>query len=306
MGPLISILINNYNYGRFLEDALNSALGQTYQNIEVIVVDDGSTDNSRDILKPYEERATIIYKENGGQASAFNAGFEHSKGDIICFLDSDDAFLPHKIEKVVDSFVHHPAIKWCFDSVTHTDEHLKPIGNRVVTDKIYEADYRSNMAEGSLTKHLAVPFPPTSGLSFKRELLEPLFPMPVSESCSMCENYLRYVAVGTSTGVFLDSDLTLQRIHGKNLFTGKNKDASMSARISILTGYWLYKHFPQFGNFADTQMALGISLMDTHAPLDPKYHEYVHEYRRSRGLLHSAKINMRSLFYRIRRSSRAR
>jgi glycosyltransferase involved in cell wall biosynthesis len=68
--PLVSILINNYNYGRFLTEAIDSALNQTYSNIEVIVVDDGSTDNSQEIIKSYQDKIIPILKPNGGQASA--------------------------------------------------------------------------------------------------------------------------------------------------------------------------------------------------------------------------------------------
>src|ERR1019366_560992 len=98
--PLVSILINNYNYGRFLRDAIDSALSQTYPNTEVIVVDDGSSDDSRDIIATYGERIIPILKHNGGQASAFNAGFAASNGLWIHLLDSDDIFLPNKTGRV--------------------------------------------------------------------------------------------------------------------------------------------------------------------------------------------------------------
>jgi glycosyltransferase involved in cell wall biosynthesis len=87
---LVSIIINNYNYDRFLAEAINSALNQTYPYTEVIVVDDGSTDNSRQIIAEYGDRIIPILQPNGKQASAFNNGFAHSKGEIIIFLDSDD------------------------------------------------------------------------------------------------------------------------------------------------------------------------------------------------------------------------
>ncbi len=81
--PLASILINNYNYGRFLHEAIDSALSQTYPHTEVIVVDDGSTDNSREIIASYEDQIIPVLKENGGQASALNAGFAASRGEIV-------------------------------------------------------------------------------------------------------------------------------------------------------------------------------------------------------------------------------
>ena len=80
---LVSIIVNNYNYGRFLGEAIDSALGQTYPRLEVIVVDDGSTDNSRDVISSYAGQLTALLKCNGGQASAFNAGFAASRGEVV-------------------------------------------------------------------------------------------------------------------------------------------------------------------------------------------------------------------------------
>ncbi|MBN1874039.1 MAG: glycosyltransferase family 2 protein, partial [Anaerolineae bacterium] len=102
--PLVSILINNYNYAEFLSAAIDSGLAQTYPNVEVVVVDDGSTDNSREVIAGYKNRIIAVLKENGGQASAFNAGVAASRGDIVCFLDSDDIFLPEKITEIVTAF----------------------------------------------------------------------------------------------------------------------------------------------------------------------------------------------------------
>ena len=102
--PLVSILINNYNYERFLSDAIDGALRQTYSPVEVIVVDDGSTDNSRDVIASYGSNISFVFKNNGGQASAFNTGIAASRGDIMCFLDADDFFYPEKVERVVQIF----------------------------------------------------------------------------------------------------------------------------------------------------------------------------------------------------------
>ena len=85
---MISIIINNYNYARFLRAAIDSALGQSYQPIEVLVVDDGSTDQSRAIIDSYGDRIRPVLKKNGGQASALNAGFAQSQGDSVIFLDA--------------------------------------------------------------------------------------------------------------------------------------------------------------------------------------------------------------------------
>ena len=94
INPTASILINNYNYGHFLKEAINSALNQTQisRDIEVIVVDDGSTDNSHDVINSFDSRIIAIKKRNGGQASAFNAGVSKASGEFIFFLDADDFF----------------------------------------------------------------------------------------------------------------------------------------------------------------------------------------------------------------------
>lgn len=96
---LVSIVINNYNYDRFLAQVIDGALGQIHSNIEVVVVDDGSTDNSRDVIARYGDRIVSVLKTNGGQASALNAGFAASKGEIICLLDADDLFYMKKYLK---------------------------------------------------------------------------------------------------------------------------------------------------------------------------------------------------------------
>lgn len=298
--PLVSILINNYNYGRFLDDAVTSALSQTYTNKEVVVVDDGSTDDSALVLQKYADSVRIIHKANGGQASAFNAGFNNSRGEIVCFLDADDMYARDKLERIVANFARYPESEWCFDKVLHTDERMNPLADVVCSNKAYYLDCRREMRRGTLRKYLPMQIPATSGLSFKRGLLEKFFPIPESESCSMCENYMKYIAVGTSKGIILDAQLTLQRLHGSNLFTHTVKDPSMTVRISILTGYWLYRNYPDLARFADTQVALGMSLIRKARNLDPMYLDYVDEYLRLRGSHAALLIRSRAALYGLR------
>jgi glycosyltransferase involved in cell wall biosynthesis len=99
--PKLSIVIRNWNYGCFLRDAIDSALAQTHGETEVIVVDDGSSDDSRRILADYGDRVRAVLKENGGEGSAVNAGFKASGGDIVLFLDADDVLAPDAGARVV-------------------------------------------------------------------------------------------------------------------------------------------------------------------------------------------------------------
>jgi len=98
----VSVIIPTYNYGKYICDAVDSILKQTYNDYEIIVVDDGSTDNTGEILKKYDDKLSYYYIENQGPAAARNLGIKKAKGKYISFLDSDDAFEPEKLEIQVD------------------------------------------------------------------------------------------------------------------------------------------------------------------------------------------------------------
>ncbi len=100
----VSVIIPTYNHARFVLDAVESALSQSYKNIEVIVIDDGSTDNTREILLPYADRIKYVYQENRGLSAARNRGIIESTGEYIALLDADDMWLPAKLEKQVKFF----------------------------------------------------------------------------------------------------------------------------------------------------------------------------------------------------------
>ena len=148
--PLVSILINNYNYGRFIGKAIDSALSQTYKNIEVVIVDDGSTDDSQDIIASYGDRIVSIFKENGGQCSSYNVGFANTKGEIICFLDSDDIFLPEKVAEVVEVFKSCEELGWCFHDLRWVDENAKLLPEISTQRSTSERDFRYLLKSGKL------------------------------------------------------------------------------------------------------------------------------------------------------------
>ena len=102
--PLVSVVIPAYNMERFICDAVDSALSQTYKNIEVIVIDDGSKDRTKEILKKYAPNIRYIFKENAGLSAARNTGIKYAKGEYVAFLDADDRWLSQKIEKQIKAF----------------------------------------------------------------------------------------------------------------------------------------------------------------------------------------------------------
>ncbi len=106
--PAISVIVNNYNYAAFLAEAVESALQQDHPSFEVIVVDDGSSDDSRARILGFSERVRAVFQENRGQAAAINAGVRASRGEILCFLDSDDRWNPDKLSRVAAAFAADP------------------------------------------------------------------------------------------------------------------------------------------------------------------------------------------------------
>ena len=101
---LVSVVIPNYNYERYLRETIDSVVGQSYPHVEIIVVDDGSKDGSREILAGYGGKIRTIFQENQGVSATRNNGVKESDGEFIAFLDADDAWLPTKLEKQVQRF----------------------------------------------------------------------------------------------------------------------------------------------------------------------------------------------------------
>lgn len=104
----VSVVIPAYNYAHFLEKALHSVFKQTYPIKEIIVVNDGSTDNTAELLAHYSDRIQIIHQNNQGLSAAKNVGATHATGDLLAFLDADDIWLPQKLERQVQRFILEP------------------------------------------------------------------------------------------------------------------------------------------------------------------------------------------------------
>src|SRR3984957_4091485 len=170
--PLVSVIIDNFNYARFLQTAIDSALAQTYAPIEVIVVDDGSTDNSRDVISSYGNRVSAVFKPNGGHASAFNAGFRASRGSIVMFLDADDALLPTAVEEVVRAW--HPGTAKEQFVLAHIDADGHAMGAIVPSSPalMLDGDIRASIVEAG--GYVGVP---TSGNAFARTVLDRILPL---------------------------------------------------------------------------------------------------------------------------------
>jgi glycosyltransferase involved in cell wall biosynthesis len=211
--PLISVIINNYNYARFVATAVESALAQTYPHKEIIVVDDGSTDESRAVLQPYADRVQLIFKENGGQASAFHAGFAAARGSVICFLDADDYWSPQLLERVAARWDDSVAImEWRMECV---DAEGKSLGRMLPPRRPPEGDLRR-----LLMRSISYPWTPTSGNAFARRAIEAIFPLEEALWRISADLPLLLAAPFYGNLVFIDEALAYYRIHGANLYQG--------------------------------------------------------------------------------------
>ncbi|MBW4640136.1 MAG: glycosyltransferase [Gloeocapsa sp. UFS-A4-WI-NPMV-4B04] len=294
--PLVSILINNYNYAHFITEAIDSALNQTYPFKEVIVVDDGSIDNSQDIIFSYGERIISVLKKNGGQASTFNAGFAASRGDIICFLDSDDVFLAEKIAEVVEVFESHKDIGWCFHDQKWVDENTNPIPKSSTQRSSHECDLRGLIKAGKLPP----PLPATSALCFKRSLLQQILPMFESEGTS-ADRYLKHVALALDKGFFLGKVLSLHRIHGSNANSLRNDKQWVAAKSFILTGYWLRIKFPILTKLANKMLGVGIGSYWAIGGVDPQYQHIVKNHLSAISLIERFEIYLRAYYHYLKK-----
>ena len=120
--PLVSVVIPTYNSAEFLVQALDSVFKQTYPNYEIVVIDDGSTDNTPQVVEPWRSRINYIYQNNQGVAAARNKGIEAATGEFIAFLDADDLFLPYKLQQQIGVFEAQPEVGMVVSGWRLTDE----------------------------------------------------------------------------------------------------------------------------------------------------------------------------------------
>lgn len=215
--PLVSIIINNYNYGRYLETAIDSALEQTYPHREVLVVDDGSTDNSRSIIEGYGDRIIPVLQANGGQAAACNAGFARCQGEICIFLDADDSLLPHIVAQIVAAFERNPRLATVHYRLAVVDANGDPLGMTTppAADPLPTGDLRAEVLRSG--NYLS---PPTSGNAFSVRILRQFMPVPEQSFRVATEAYLIPLAALLGPVLSLDDVGGQYRIHGANHWWG--------------------------------------------------------------------------------------
>jgi glycosyltransferase involved in cell wall biosynthesis len=234
--PVASIVVNNYNYSRYLRAAIDSALRQSYAHTEVVVVDDGSTDDSRDVIASYGDRIVPVLKVNGGQNSAFNAGLRASKGDVICFLDADDFLFPRVMEHAVLKFCGSADVAMVHWPLWEVDATGNRNGRTVPSNKPEDG---SHLRERVLRDGPdCYAHPPTSGLSWSRGFLDKVFPLSeqrtkTDHAATCADAYLAGLAPLYGSVHSLAEPHGCYRIHGANSYVTRSFDERL--HMDLLT-----------------------------------------------------------------------
>jgi glycosyltransferase involved in cell wall biosynthesis len=287
--PLVSVIISNYNYGSYVGDAIRSALSQTFGNTEVIVVDDGSTDGSREVIGRFIGTIHPIYSENRGQCAALNTGLAASHGEIVIFADADDYLVDDAIERLVRPFLDNPAVTKSQGYMIAVDAIGKPLGRTIPRILSPSGCYRNRTLEqGPQSCGHAW----TSANAWARWFLDEVFPLPEGPDKrgdpDGCLNPVSTLFGPIST---VEEPVAYYRIHGRNsgpvgaVFT---PESLIHQLRRTQDNYEFFLHWAKrFGaspnakrflkwkrSWRDNLMAYTLSLMDS-SQRPPAFHEVV-------------------------------
>jgi hypothetical protein len=229
--PFVSVLIDTYNHERFIEQAIVSALEQDFpaSEREIIVVDDGSTDRTPEIVRKFEPQLRLLRKANGGQASAFNAGIPECKGEIISFLDGDDWWAREKLRKVVATLsedarcgiVGHGIANAFDDGQSTLDAVRKP------------ERLRLNSLAAARVFRLRKSYLGTSRMTLRTRIARQILPVPETLTIE-ADEYLFTLAAALSDLVISPDVLTYYRQHGANLYNAAGGNADGLRRKQLV------------------------------------------------------------------------
>jgi glycosyltransferase involved in cell wall biosynthesis len=213
---LVTVLIDTYNHERFIERAILGVLEQDMplDGVEILVIDDGSTDRTPELIRRFEPRVQLLRKSNGGQGSAFNFGFAHARGEIIVMLDGDDWWEKEKLRLVLEAFRANPNVGAIGNGLYEVDAN----GQRLYVnkpDRSYRLFFHS-LEDGSRFPQL-MSYMGTSRLAIRSSVLDRILPVP-EELVIEADEYVATLAVAISGGLILDQPLTNYRYHSGNLY----------------------------------------------------------------------------------------
>jgi|SRR5579863_1619779 glycosyl transferase family 2 len=215
MSPAVTVLIDTYNHERFIEEALVSVLEQDFppSEMEILVVDDGSTDRTPEIVQKFGARVRLLRKENGGQASAFNAGIPEARGPIVAFLDGDDWWARNKLTLVTQALNADPTL-----GIVGTGIIMCQLDGSAESEVLRENfRFQANSVEGARLFRLRKAFLGTSRMTIRTELLRLIGNVP-ENILVQADEYLFTLAATVAAGRILPEPLTYYRVHDANGF----------------------------------------------------------------------------------------
>ncbi len=213
--PYVSVLIDTYNHEHFIELAITSVLEQdmSMDDVEILVVDDGSTDRTPELVHRFEPRVRLLRKPNGGQASAFNAGIPECRGKIVAFLDGDDWWAPQKLRRVVEAMERDPAVGIIGNGISEVlangEEHSEVLCET--------PRFQINSLQGARIFRRRKSQLGTSRMTVRAEILRKILPVPESIVIE-ADEFIFTLAAAISVVLILGEPLTFYRIHAGNLF----------------------------------------------------------------------------------------
>ena len=227
--PTISVLIDTFNYGQYVEQAIESAIAQDFpaSEREILVVDDGSTDDTVERVRKFGEAITYFRKPNGGQASAFNLGLRYAAGRYVALLDADDYWLPGKLTRIAEEFernpdagmVYHAYCEWIAAKGIFREAKLPLVSGFLPAN------------HDELLKYVLYP---TSFLAFRRSAIDLLLPIP-EELTIQADAFLSALVIFVAPVVAVTDRLAVYRIHSTNLFANGGKADARRGELRMRT-----------------------------------------------------------------------
>jgi len=226
--PALSVLIDTFNHERFIEQALVSVLEQDFpaSDMEIVVVDDGSTDRTSKIVSKFAPRVRLLQKKNGGQASAFNAAIPELRGEIISFLDGDDWFAPSKLKTVMNALEKHPETA----AVGHGFYEVHELTNETLIRVPQEEElFHLATTQAAHRARIGWVYQPMGALTARKKAVQSALPIP--EALTFCaDGPLRFACLAAGMYV-LKTPLFYYRHHSDNLYSVENKTADYALKI---------------------------------------------------------------------------
>ncbi len=296
----VTVLITTYNYGQFVAQAIDSVLSQDFalEQVQILVVDDGSTDDTAARVKKYGSRVEYFYKPNGGQASALNFGFAKARGEIVALLDADDMFLPAKLARVLDAFRQNAALGMVYHPF---------VERNMSTDKRQTSNF--HLVSGDIHTQpdaffFYVPHP-TSCIAFRKAFLAPLLPIP-EEIRMLADAFPVDLICFLAPILAIPEPLVTYRIHGANHYYTDEGQMPLDLRevrfakqqtLFKAMQAWLHDH-----GYTDRQPAVR-AFLDRWILYQESYEFPIHPPGRMKFFRHLMKYNRR---YRSRMNWRLR